>query len=411
MRPTAGSVAFALSILLLGARHATAQVPTPSPVPQIRQEVVVTGTLVDAEARLFGRSVTVITADDMTRLGLRSAIEALRLVPGVDVHARGPRDVQTDFSIRGATFGQQVVMVDGWRLNDTQSGHHNGDIPAPVAALDRVEVLAGGASATHGGDALGGTLNFITRRDAHAVVTASAGEHGFVDSQLSLGGGPLPDGWTVAGWASRSSGFTFDRDFAMGGASLRAPVTRHWFVDVRHQRKAFGANGFYGPSPSKEWTDQTLAGVEGRFSTSAWATRVDLSARNHGDHFLWDIARPGFAENRHRTNAFQAGVTSTRTIGANARLAVGGSGGGDWVRSSNLGDHDYGRGSASPNCSGRRSRASRSSRRLRFDAYSTFGTSVSPSVSAAWRLVGDADRPLIGRTRVPCADLHRAVLQ
>ena len=375
--------------LLLAALMAapdTAWAQTPTQAPHIRQEVIVTGTLVDADARLFGRAVTVITADDLARLGIRSAIDALRLVPGIDVRARGPRDVQTDFSVRGATFGQQLVLVDGWRLNDSQSGHHNGDIPVPVAALDRIEVVGGGASSTHGGDALGGTLNFITRGDAHAVATASAGEHGFVDAQVSVGGGRLPDGWAIAGWASRSSGFAFDRDFAIGGASLRAALSRVWRVDVRHQRKAFGANGFYGPSPSKEWTDQTLAGVEGRFSTAAWVTRVALSARNHGDHFRWDIARPGFAENRHRTNAVQAGATTTRTVGADARLAAGGSVGGDWVRSSNLGDRNYARGAAFAELQWTPGARTAIQSALRVDAYSTFGASVSPAISAAVRL-------------------------
>ena len=54
------------------------------------------------------------------------------------MRARGPRDVQADLSIRGATFGQQLVLVDGVRLNDAQSGHHNSEFPVPLAALDRI---------------------------------------------------------------------------------------------------------------------------------------------------------------------------------------------------------------------------------------------------------------------------------
>ena len=78
-----------------------------------------------------------------------------------------PFDVQTDFSIRGATFGQSLVLIDGLRLNDSQSGHHNGDIPAMLAGIDRIEIATGPGSAAHGADALGGTINVITRRDAH----------------------------------------------------------------------------------------------------------------------------------------------------------------------------------------------------------------------------------------------------
>ena len=79
-------------------------------------------------------------------------------MPGLDPRARGPRDVQTDFSVRGATFGQSLVLVDGFRLNNSQSGHHNGEIPVPLGAVDRIEVVYGAASAVHGADALGGTI-------------------------------------------------------------------------------------------------------------------------------------------------------------------------------------------------------------------------------------------------------------
>ena len=108
-----------------------------------------------------------MTGEDLRALGIGVVADALRLVPGVDVRARGPRDVQTDFSIRGATFGQNLVLIDGFRLNDSQSGHHNGDIPTSVLGLERIEVVHGPGSAVHGADALGGTINFITRRDRH----------------------------------------------------------------------------------------------------------------------------------------------------------------------------------------------------------------------------------------------------
>ncbi|MBK9241318.1 MAG: TonB-dependent receptor [Acidobacteria bacterium] len=97
-------------------------------------EVVVTATASPAPTAGVGRTVTVLTRADLERLGMTSIIDSLRLVAGVDPKARGGRDVQTDFSLRGATFGQSLVLIDGVRLNDSQSGHHNGEIPAPCSA-------------------------------------------------------------------------------------------------------------------------------------------------------------------------------------------------------------------------------------------------------------------------------------
>ena len=73
-----------------------------------------------------------------------------------------------DFAVRGANFGQMLVLVDGVRLNDAQSGHHNGDIPVPLDAVERIEVLHGPGSSLFGADAFGGTVNVITRRVVEA---------------------------------------------------------------------------------------------------------------------------------------------------------------------------------------------------------------------------------------------------
>ena len=370
--------------VLVGSASPTVAQTSPD-LPRLRSEVFVTATLVPVADADVTRATSTIRRGDTEALGLRSIVEALRLVPGIDVRARGPRDVQTDFSIRGATFGQHLVLVDGMRLNNSQSGHHNGEIPLPAVAIDRVEVVAGAGSAVHGADALGGTLNILTRRDPHGLATVAVGQHGLVDAQASAAGGPIPADWTLAGWVSRSSGFMFDRDFALGGVTLRGDLADGLTVDVRHQRRAFGANGFYGNSPSKEWTDQTLGAARYERPAGAWSTSSQIVIRAHADHFRWDINRPGFAENRHRTHAVDASVQARRLIGR-AVLAVGGAAGGDRVRSSNLGSHGYSRVSGFAELQAPVTSRAALVTGLRIDRYSTFGTSVSPTASIVVRL-------------------------
>ncbi len=401
---SAGHAAVWLIVAAAGARTpASAQGAAPQTPPRIRQDVVVTATLAPVPTDSLSRTTTVVTRDEIDELGLDSVIDALRLVPGVDARARGPRGVQTDFSIRGATFGQNLVLADGQRLNDSQSGHHNGEIPLPAVAIDRIEIVSGAGSASHGADALGGTINVISRTDRHRVASIAAGQHGYFDVQASASVAPLPPGWMVAGWASRSSGFTFDRDFAMGGGALRGSAGRGWTFDVRHQRRAFGANGFYGDSPSKEWTDQTLAGAGWQTVRGAWATQVHGLVRNHGDHFRWDINRPGFAENRHRTNAVEASVTTGRPLRRGGTITFGASAGGDWVDSSNLGDRRYARASGFAEWQQRVGAGTTTLAGLRVDRYSSFGSAASPSLSVVTTLApGIRARASLARAfRVP----------
>lgn len=369
---------FLATVLLLGvsATPVFAQV-----LPTVTADVVVTASTTPVPAATVGRAVTTLTRDDLSRLGLSSVIDGLRLLPGLDPKARGGRDVQTDFSVRGATFGQALVLIDGVRLNNAQSGHHNGEIPAPLLAIDRIEVVAGPASAVHGADALGGTIQILTRTDAHLTAEASLAEFGTVAAQASASGGILPAAWTMSAWGARSDGFMFDRDYALGGASVRGRLRPGLIVDARHQRRAFGANGFYGNSPSKEWTDGTVVSAVWSVSQSNWFTQTRLAARRHHDRFRWDIRRPGFAENTHRSDAVDADVTVSRQQSARLRVNVGAGGGGDWIESSNLGDRTYGRvyGFAETLWSP----ASRVSVQTgaRVDHYSTFGTAWNPSVA------------------------------
>ena len=77
---------------------------------------------------------------------------------GPDVGGAFGPYVQSDISIRGGNFGQTLVLVDGVRINDAQSGHHNTDLPLTLDDIERVEVLLGGGSSLFGADALAGTV-------------------------------------------------------------------------------------------------------------------------------------------------------------------------------------------------------------------------------------------------------------
>ena len=80
-------------------RWPTRRLLPPAPaLPQISQDVFVTATISEPEGAP-PRTTAVLSRDDLQRIGICSIIEGLRLIPGLDPRARGPRDVQTDLSI------------------------------------------------------------------------------------------------------------------------------------------------------------------------------------------------------------------------------------------------------------------------------------------------------------------------
>lgn len=352
----------------------------------VQQTVVVTAAAVPVTLGSATRTMTVVTEEQIRALPVRSVADVLRLVSSVDVRSRGERGVQTDFTIRGAGFGQMLVLVDGVRLNDAQTGHHNGDIPVPLDAIERIEVLHGPGSSLFGADAFGGTINVITRREAvRPAASIEAGSFGYVGGrgQAGMTTGPVRQNLTVS--AERSDGFMFARDLSRAVVRSDTAIGEGTRVSASFLTNDFGANGFYGPSPSHEWTNQTLLAASQRLgSVGGWRLDGVFSYRTHGDRFLWDVRVPGVSENRHRTHAVLGSVKASRRVGAGTSIVVGAESGADWIRSNNLGDHDIQRASAFGEwrqAIGTRTEVEAS---LRTDRYTEFGTAWSPGFGAGW---------------------------
>src|SRR5579863_9100015 len=130
------------------------------PPPQ-HETIVVTGTFEPLTLDEIDRAIRVLPARENS-LVLNSLVDLLRLDPSLDLQERAPDGVQTDLSIRGSSYGQTLVLLNGQRLNDVQSGHHNMDIPVPLDSVARVEVMLGSGSTMYGSDAGGGVINIIT---------------------------------------------------------------------------------------------------------------------------------------------------------------------------------------------------------------------------------------------------------
>jgi iron complex outermembrane receptor protein len=352
-----------------------------------RQTVVVTGAARPVELGSVTRLMTVITREQIDRLPVQSVADVLRLASSIDVRMRGVRGVQSDFAIRGANFGQMLVLVDGVRLNDAQSGHHNGDIPVPLDAVERIEVLYGPGSSLFGADAFGGTVNVITRSTVEQpTLLVQGGSFGLAAGRGQVGfeRGAVRESLTAS--AERSSGFMYDRDFRTTIVRSRTSLGAATTLSVSHLWKEFGANNFYGgDAPSREWTNQTLVAADHRFADAAgWSTTASASYRTHGDRFLFNQLQPQLSDNRHRTHAVLAAFSGARRVRNLGTLTAGVEAGGDWIRSTNLGDHSTARVSGFGEWRQEIGTRTQIDGTLRVDRYNEFGTSWSPSAGIGW---------------------------
>lgn len=392
-------------ILLVGASLAG---PVSGQEPVLALDTLtVTGSRVSPELPERTRAVQVWTRDDLDRLPAATVADVLGWTLGVDAMPRSP--AQADLSIRGAGFEQLLVLVDGVRMSDPQTGHFDLNLTVPLDQVERIEVLRGPASAVYGSDAVGGVVNVVTRRGAGWSGRMEGGSFGTLRASFQ-GAGELPGGGTLraAAEGGRSDGHRdgTDWDQRLGSVGAALPLaggslTGGWGIG----RRAFGAEDFYAPFPSFETTRARTAHLGWR-SRPGGTLQVEprLSWRSHGDDFILDRADPEFYRNRH-TSTQSGGELILR---AAPRSGVGVAGGLEAARhhltSNALGDREEDRWAAFAEVALRRPGDGRLgdldlTLGLRHDEHDRWGAFTSPSASLALALrEGARVRGSLGRS-------------
>jgi iron complex outermembrane receptor protein len=310
-----------------------------------RKEVIaVTGTFTPVPVENIDRALTVIdTRQDSLLYG--NWVEYLHADPSIDLQQRAPNDVQADLTIRGSTFGQTLVLLNGLRLNDAQTSHHNMDQPLPTPSLERIEVLRGAGSTFYGSDAVGGSINFITGPPQYSELRAGSDVGNFGVNQQTASGAFVRGRWDEQIGLERdfSSGFRPDRDYrnftVFSDSGLQTDLG-HSHVMLGYGDKPFGADQFYGDFNSWERTKSWFAGLEQDLGKN---TEFDLGYRKHTDVFILFRDNPTFFSNDHTSESWQTAIRRKQSLGQNSTFFYGAEGFHDSVDSTNLGVHQRSR--------------------------------------------------------------------
>ncbi|HET7563509.1 MAG TPA: TonB-dependent receptor, partial [Gemmatimonadaceae bacterium] len=288
------------------------------------------------------RTVDVITHDEIARTPARTISDVLAIRLGVDVYGRSP--AQADLELRGSTVEQVLVLVDGVRMSDAQSGHYDLDLAVPLELVERIEVLRGTGSTLYGSDAVGGVINIVTTRGAK-FRSARARTGSFGTAGLAAVAGDSLGGLGVQGGADieRSDGHRSGTDYrigqgnlaldhALGAGALRAELG----LGIR----SFGAEDFYAAFPSSERTGSSTAALTYTSNASArWNVTATASTRRHTDRFTLVRDNPSLYENHHRSWQTDGEVVARYAASSSAVLALGSEVRDDQLVSDGLGDH------------------------------------------------------------------------
>mgnify|MGYP001289397306 CR=1 FL=1 len=300
----------------------------------VMSEVVVSENRLQIPFSKSTRNIQVVTREDIQRLSVKSVNEVLAFVGGVDVRQRGPFGTQTDIGIDGGSFDQTLILLNGVKISDAQTGHHSMNIPVPLDAVERIEVLRGPAARVYGINALTGAINIITKnQESNSFSVHAQAGSGFKEKEEGDGGGIYGGGslQLVANIGSRSfqNLLTVSQDLSNGQRYNTASHNRkafyqarlhvdkdnsiHWMAGTIHN--TFGANGYYaapGDKESQEVVNTSIVSVGSDHKISPRFTlKPRISYRYNEDDYRYYRDDLSKARSEHSTNAFSAELNST----------------------------------------------------------------------------------------------------
>lgn len=252
-----------------------------------------------------GRALTVIDRATIQRLPIQSLDDLLDVVAGVDVRQRGVGGTQSDISVRGGSFDQVLVLLNGVNITDPQTGHYNLDIPVELSDVSRIELLQGSAARLYGPNAFSGAINIITEKSATKSLSAqlTAGSYNTFTQHLSgnIGNKTISSFNSVSN--KTSGGYIPNTDYrilnAFSHTTLNAGKAGKFDLQLAYQQKSYGANAFYSfQYPAQFDHTQTFFGA---LSWLLHLKNVDIQtqgyARRHYDRF--ELFREDYYKNKN----------------------------------------------------------------------------------------------------------------
>ena len=320
---------------------------SPSQTPRwtaTSETMVVLGSATPVPLAESSSSVTILPLAQ-GRLALATPIDRLRSDPSVFIEQRGAGGAQDDIVLRGGSFEQTLILLNGFRIDDSQTAHHDLDLPIPLDAMHSIQVLHGAGSTLHGADALSGAVDFLTAAPAASSLVFTAGAGNFGTNEQSVAAELVRRRASSRLTASHnlSTGFIPDRDYRNQNAALESWLSsRLGLTDLLFAAsdRSFGASQFYGPYPSWERTKGWFASVR---QDLGQRTQSAFGYRRHTDEFILVRDNPALYENNHVDGSWQANLRHTQPISGGLVL-LGLEADGDSIQSNNLGRHARNRG-------------------------------------------------------------------
>ena len=287
-------------------------------------EVVVLSTKIDLPFSKNFRTVKIISSEDIKNSPVTNVSDLLQEITGIDVRRRGAGGVQGDLYIRGGGFDQTLLLVDGMKMDDAQTGHHTLNMILPLYLIERIEIIKGPAARIFGQNAFNGAINIVTKEFEGEKRTVNLNLNelsygSFEQKNISLStkiiGEKIKSLISYSG--NRSDGYRHNTDFKKNNYFIKTSFnSNNSPVDViaSFTENKFGANGFYAsPSATEQYeeTQASLLGITTTINSEKLSITPRLYWRRGQDEYIYIRDNPSVYRNLHKTNKVSAELSGS----------------------------------------------------------------------------------------------------
>lgn len=290
------------------------------------KEIIITSTRIELPFKKDSRTMTIINAETIQNSAATNVADLLQQVAGVDIRRRGTGGAQADLYIRGGGFDQTLLLIDGIKMDDAQTGHHTLNAALPIEVIERIEIIKGPAARVFGQNAFTGAINIVTKKQLKnpVAINAERGSFGQTNASATIGTTYSNSEFIAHIGALTSDGYRNNSDYNNYTYFLKGTFNKNkqpiemiaTFFD-----KKFGAENFYTTNPTfneYEETQNSLVGFSTTFQTSTIKIKPRVYWRRGQDIFLLQRNNPAFYRNLHITN--KVGVETNASFTSNAGI-------------------------------------------------------------------------------------------
>ncbi len=317
-------------------------------------EVVISDTKINIPFSKNFRSVQVIDSKTIQETASRNVTELLQLVSGLDIRRRGVSGTQADLYIRGGGFDQTLLLIDGMKMDDIQTGHHTLNLLLPVQLIDRIEIIKGPAARIFGQNAFSGAINIVTKplkKSNNKVVEIYANDisYGSYDQfnySIKMRTS-IEDKFNslISLHKVKSDGYRYNTDFKNDFIFMKNNIkSKNGSIDIisGFSEKKFGANGFYA-SPEAidqyEETQSSFFGLSTKFKKEKMVVKPKLYWRRNQDEYIYIRDNPEIYRNLHISNKIYLDLNFIKYYDSNSFSNFGIDNSQSYISSNNLGSH------------------------------------------------------------------------